>query len=65
MAEIKGVKAIKSVDDNGSGQFGLNNTSNYYLPQKMLSEDGNKILTNIKKVAAGTIHTLVQAGDFK
>ena len=25
----------------------------------MLSEDGNKILTNIKKVAAGTIHTLV------
>ena len=51
--------SVWSVGYNGSGQFGLNNTSNYYLPQKMLSEDGNKILTNIKKVAAGTIHTLV------
>lgn len=26
--------SVWSVGYNGSGQFGLNNTSNYYLPQK-------------------------------
>ena len=54
---------VWSVGYNGNGQFGLNNTNNYYLPQKMENEEGTGVLKNIKKVSAGTIHTLALSED--
>lgn len=54
---------VWSVGYNENGQFGLNNTNNYYLPQKMKNEDGTGVLKNIKKVSAGTIHTLALSED--
>ena len=54
---------VWSVGYNENGQFGLNNTNNYYLPQKMKNEEGTGVLKNIKKVSAGTIHTLALSED--
>ena len=54
---------VWSVGYNGNGQFGINNTNTYYLPQQMKNEDGTDVLRNIKKVSAGAIHTLALAED--
>ncbi len=41
--------SVWNVGYNGNGQFGVNNYTTYYLPQQMKTEDGSRILQNIKK----------------
>lgn len=55
--------SVWSLGYNGYGQFGLNNTTGYVLPQKMLNESGTEVLKGIKKIAAGLHHTLLLKED--
>ena len=55
--------SVWNVGYNGNGQFGVNNYTTYYLPQQMKTEDGSRILQNIKKVSAGATHTIVLSDD--
>ena len=60
MLEANGT--VWGVGYNGYGKLGTNNTTAQTLPTKMLDAEGN-ILTNVKEIASGINHTLIQKED--